>query len=157
MYLFQDVNCNLGGKSKFILIAYRLGNLLYRKRNNLTAIPFFLYLAFYRVIIEWILGVELPLKVTVGKRLSVHHGVGLVINPKAILGDDVIIRNGVVIGNKGEGTGCPVIGNNVDIGANAIVIGPINIGNNVKIGAGTVVTKDVPANKTVVSAPMRIL
>lgn len=157
MYLFQDVSCNLGGKSKFILVAYRLGNLLYRKKNVFTSLPFFVYLIFYRSIVEWILGVELPLKVSIGKRLSVHHGVGLVINPQVIIGDDVTVRNGVVIGNKGEGTGCPIIGHNVDIGANAVIIGPINIGSNVKIGAGTVVTKDVAENKVVVSAPMRIL
>lgn len=157
MYLFQDLNCNLGLKSKGILIAYRVGNFLFRAQHQLTPLPFYLYLIPYRIVVEWILGVELPLKTVVGERLSIYHGVGLVVNDKAIIGNDVKLRNGVVIGNKGNGGPCPVLGDGVDVGANAIVIGGIQLGQNVKIGAGTVVTKSIEKDRVVVSAPVREL
>lgn len=158
MNLFQDWNYNFGIKSKLILLAYRFGNMLYRKRNLITPFPFFVYLSLYRLLVEWIFGVELTLKSQVGKRLTIFHGVGLVINPKALIGDDVTLRNGVVIGNKGgDQSMCPVIGNNVDIGANAVIIGDITIGNGVKIGAGAVVVKSLSDNEIAVSAPIRII
>ncbi len=157
MSFFQDWNCNLGAKSKCILVAYRVGHTLFQRSNQITKLPFYIYLCFYRVVVEWVLGVELNLKTRVGKRLTIYHGVGLVVNPKVVIGNDVKLRNGVVLGNKGEDqSACPIIGDNVDIGANAVVIGGINIGTNVKIGAGTVVTKNISADAVVVSSPIRI-
>ena len=158
MGIFQDWNCNFGAKSKCIIVAYRIGNILYRKRKQLTPFPFYAYLCLYRFIVEWVFGVELTLKAQIGNRLTIFHGVGLVINPKVLIGDDVTLRNGVVIGNKGgDLSGCPVIGNNVDIGANAVIIGDITIGNGVKIGAGAVVVKSLNDNEIAVSAPIRII
>lgn len=158
MSIFQDWNCNLGIKSKLILVAYRIGNLLYRKKHTITLLPYYIYLIIYRIVVEWVFGVELTLKTQIGSRLSIYHGVGLVINDKAVIGNDVKLRNGVVIGNKGgDRSGCPVIGDNVDIGANAVIIGDITIGNNVKVGAGAVVTKSLSENQVAVSASIRIL
>lgn len=53
---------------------------------------------------------------------------------------------------KDSGGGSPTIGNNVMIGAGAKVLGDCKIGDGYIIGANAVVTKDVPANCTVVSA-----
>src|SRR4051812_1792407 len=43
------------------------------------------------------------------------------------------------------------------IGSGATLLGGITVGENATIGAGAVVTKDVPANATVVGNPARIL
>ena len=158
MRIFQDYSVNVDFKSRMILILFRIGNLLYIKRNVMSSVPYYLFLIFYRLFVEWLLCVELPLKTNVGKRLSIFHGFGLVVNPKVIIGDDVKLRNGVVIGNKGgSDSGCPIIGNDVDVGANAVIIGSITIGNNVKVGAGVVVTKNLNSNQIAVSAAFRIL
>jgi len=85
------------------------------------------------------------------------------VNCHTVIGDNALLRNGVVIGNKvladGTDSACPVIGDDVEIGANAVIIGPIAIGDGARIGAGAVVTKDVPAggiargNPAVIIAP----
>lgn len=157
MYIFQDVKCNVCFKIKFILILYRVGNRLYKNEKKISKILFILYLIPYRVLVEWVLGVEIPLKTTIGNRLTVYHGVGLVINPQTVIGNDVTLRNGVVIGNKAANSGSPIVGNNVQFGANAIALGPITIGDNVTLGAGVVVTKSIDEDSTVVCSPFREL
>ena len=87
---------------------------------------------------------------------NLPHGLnGIVISHNAKIGSNCTIFHQVTIG-EGNG-GAPTIGNNVLIGAGAKIIGGIKIGDNVKIGAGCVVSKDVPDNSTVVSAPNRII
>lgn len=96
----------------------------------------------------------------IGKRLLIHHSVGIVIGHEVIIGDDCEIFQNVTIGsNRKERNGrmMPIIGNHVSIGSGAVVVGAITIGNHVRIGANTYVDKDVPNNATVVGAPMRIL
>jgi len=83
----------------------------------------------------------------------------VVIGETCIIGDNVIIYQGVTLGGTGKEV-CkrhPNIGSNVFIGAGAKILGNINIGNNVKIGAGSVVLKDVSDNVTVVGIPSRIV
>jgi serine O-acetyltransferase len=84
---------------------------------------------------------------------------GVVIGETTIVGDDVLLYKGVVLG----GTSLeakkrhPTIGNNVVVGTNAIVLGNITIGDNCKIGAGSVVTKPAPPDSTIVGIPGRTL
>lgn len=76
----------------------------------------------------------------------------------AVIGDDVIIRQGVTIGLRRAGVrGAPRIGNRVDIGAGAKILGSIVIGDDVVIGANAVVLKDVPPEFIAVGIPARIL
>lgn len=83
-----------------------------------------------------------------------HHGCGIVIHHKTVIGKNCKIFQNVTIGQKWSPTdkidGVPVVGDNVMIGAGAIVIGKIIIGNNVTIGANAVVTKDIPDGQVVV-------
>lgn len=104
---------------------------------------------------------EINAKASIGKDVVFCHGAnGIIISPKATIGDNVTIFHQVTIGqNSGSNKtwGAPKIGNNVLIGAGAKIIGPITIGDNVKIGANAVVTKDIPANCIVAGIPAKIL
>lgn len=111
----------------------------------------------YLVIVEWIFGIELPWSTVVGERVRVFHGTGLVVHAGARLGSDVVLRQGVCIGETHPGSGVPVIEDGVDIGANACVLGPVRVGARAKIGAGAVVLMDVPPGATVAGVPARMM
>ena len=104
-------------------------------------------------------GIEIHPGATIGRRVCIDHGTGIVIGETAEIGNDCIIYQGVTLGGTGKDIGKrhPTIGNGVLIGAGAKVLGPINIGNNVKVASGAVVVKDVEDNCTVVGVPGRIV
>jgi putative colanic acid biosynthesis acetyltransferase WcaB len=159
-YLFQDWSANRQNfKAQLVLFLFRLVQAI--NKYTFTKIIFFPYLMWYRFSVEWILGIELPRKLTIGKGLSLYHGQALVVNKGTIIGEHCALRNSTTIGHKKLANGtfsrCPVIGNYVDIGANVCIIGDITIGDHVTIGAGTVVTKNIPANSVVVGNPAKIL
>lgn len=89
-------------------------------------------------------GIEIHPGATIGKRLFIDHGMGIVIGETAVVGDNCTIYHGVTLGGTGKDVGKrhPTIGNNVMVGAGAKILGPICIANNVKIGAGAVVVKE---------------
>jgi serine O-acetyltransferase len=102
--------------------------------------------------LRFLTGIEIHPGATIGRRLVIDHGMGVVVGETAVIGDDVLIYHGVTLGGK-EFTRTkrhPTIGNNVMIGAESIVLGNITIGDNVMIGAGSVVTKDVAPNSVVI-------
>jgi len=105
-----------------------------------------------------ITGIEIHPGARIGRRFFIDHGMGVVIGETAVIGDDVLLYQGVTLGGTGleKGKRHPTIGNNVVIGAGAKVLGNITIGDNAYIGANAVVIKDVPANSTVVGVPGRI-
>jgi serine O-acetyltransferase len=75
-----------------------------------------------------------------------------------VIGDDVVIRNGVTLGLRRTGErGAPTLGNRVDVGAGAKILGKIHIGDGAVIGANAVVLKDVPAGALAVGIPARII
>lgn len=102
-------------------------------------------------------GIEIHPGCIVGKNLFIDHGSGVVIGQTTVIGDNVVIYQGVTLGGTGKDVGKrhPNIGNNVVIGCGAKVLGNINIGNNVKIGAGSVVLDDVIDGSTVVGIPSK--
>ena len=104
-------------------------------------------------------GIEIHPGAIIGKNLFIDHGCAVVIGETTVIGDNVIIYQGVTLGGTGKDVGKrhPNIGNNVLIGAGAKVIGNISIGDDVKIGAGSVVLKDVPNNSTVVGVPGMVI
>jgi serine O-acetyltransferase len=103
-------------------------------------------------------GIEIHPGAQIGKRFFIDHGMGVVIGETAIIGDDVLLYQGVTLGGTGleKGKRHPTIGSNVVIGTGAQVLGNITVGDNSYIGANAVVIKDVPANSTVVGVPGRI-
>ncbi len=81
------------------------------------------------------------------------HPYGIVVHPDVVLGEDVVIMQQVTIGLQYPGQApAPVLGERVYIGAGAKIVGSVRIGDDAVIGANAVVTRDVPADATVVDA-----
>ncbi|MEJ2631889.1 MAG: serine O-acetyltransferase [Acidihalobacter sp.] len=95
----------------------------------------------------------------IGRRLFIDHGAAVVIGETAEIGDDVTLYHGVTLGGTTWNTGKrhPTLGNGVLVGAGAKILGPITLGDGVRVGANSVVVKDVPAQRTVVGIPGRIV
>ncbi len=104
-------------------------------------------------------GADIHPGATIGKSFFIDHATGVVIGETAVIGDHVIIYQGVTLGgvSSSKGKRHPTIGNNVVIGTSAVVLGNITIGNNVRIGASSVVLKDIPDDSTVVGIPGEIV
>lgn len=104
-------------------------------------------------------GIEIHPAATLGRRLFIDHGQGVVIGETAIVGDDVTLYQGVTLGGTGKEPGKrhPTLCDRVFVGNNANILGDITIGENSRVGAGSVVLQDVPPNSTVVGVPAHII
>ena len=104
-------------------------------------------------------GIEIRPSATIGRRLVIDHGMGIVIGETAEIGDDCLIYHGVTLGGTGKDTGKrhPTIGNKVLIGTGAKVLGPITIGDGSRVAANAVVLRDIPENSTAVGSPAKVV
>lgn len=104
-------------------------------------------------------GIEIHPGATIGKRLFMDHGMGIVIGETAVIGDDCTIYHQVTLGGTGKEKlkRHPTLKNNVIVGSGSKVLGNILIGENVKIGANSVVLKDIEDNVTVVGIPGKVI
>ena len=104
-------------------------------------------------------GIEIHPGATIGRRLFIDHGMGVIIGETCEIGDDVTLYQGVTLGGTGkeQGKRHPTIGNNVLISTGAKVLGSFKIGDNSRIGAGSVVLEEVPPGSTVIGVPGRIV
>ena len=104
-------------------------------------------------------GIEIHPGATIGRRLVIDHGMGIVIGETAELGDDVLLYQGVTLGGTGKDKGKrhPTLGNNVMVGSGAKVLGPFRVGDNARIAAGAIVLKEIPPNSTAVGVPARVV
>lgn len=93
-------------------------------------------------------GIEIHPGATLGHRVMIDHGMGVVIGETAIVGDDVTIFHGVTLGGRtaSKGKRHPTIENNVLLGAGAKILGNITIGAGSTIGANQVVARSVSKN-----------
>ena len=97
---------------------------------------------------------------TIGRRVFFDHAFGVVIGETAIVGDDVLIYQGVTLGGVSLERGVkrhPTIGNKTVIGSGAKILGDIKIGENCRIGSNSVVVKSIPDDSTAVGIPARII
>ncbi len=149
-------------KSKFELLTnypgvwalfwYRIANRLYKKGFHVIA----------RMIMginQIFTGIDIHPAATIGRRVFIDHGIGVVIGETAEIGDDVLIYQQVTLGGVSlhKGKRHPTIKSGTVIGAGAKVLGNITLGKNVKIGANSVVVKDVPDDSTAVGIPARVI
>ncbi|KMT60867.1 serine O-acetyltransferase [Listeria newyorkensis] len=108
---------------------------------------------------RFLTNVEIHPGATIGRRLFIDHGAGIVIGETAEIGDDVVLFHGVTLGGTGKHKGKrhPTVKNGALISAGAKILGPITICENAKVGAGAVVIKDVPLGATVVGVPAKVV
>lgn len=111
----------------------------------------------YRAISLYLVGFDIPTSVKMGRGVVIYHGIGLVVNDRAVIGDSVILRQNTSIAAINDHEPAPIVSAGVDVGANVVILGPITIGRGAVIGAGSVVVRDVPAGVTVVGNPARQL
>ena len=106
-----------------------------------------------------ITGIEIHPGATIGRRLVIDHGMGIVIGETAEIGDDCLLYHGVTLGGTGKDQGKrhPTIGNNVLISCGAKVLGPFRVGDNARIAANAVVLSEVPDSATAVGIPAQIV
>ena len=108
---------------------------------------------------RFLTGIEIHPGATLGRRVFIDHGMGVVIGETAEIGDDCTLYHGVTLGgtswNKGKRH--PTLGRGVVVGAGAKILGPILIGAEAKIGSNAVVVREVPAGATAVGIPARVV
>lgn len=108
---------------------------------------------------QFLTGVDLHPGAKLGRRIFIDHAIGVVVGETAIIGNDVIIYQGVTLGGTSLDKNAkrhPTIEDGVVIGSGAKILGNITIGKNAKIGANAVVLKDVGENLTAVGIPAYI-
>ncbi len=134
------------------VLIHRLSNKLWRLNLKWLA-------RFTSHVGRWLTGIEIHPGATIGRRVFIDHGMGVVVGETAEIGDDCTLYHGVTLGgtswNKGKRH--PTLLNGVVVGAGAKILGPITIGANARVGSNAVVVKDVPDDATAVGIPARIL
>lgn len=104
-------------------------------------------------------GVEIHPGATIGRRVFIDHGMGVVIGETAVIGDDCLIYKGVVLGGTTlqRSKRHPTLGKGVTVGSNACILGAVRVGDGARIGSGSVVIKDVEEGGTAVGIPGRVV
>ena len=131
---------------------YRIANALYKRNFKRTA----------RIIMglnQFFTNIDIHPAATIGRRVFIDHGTGVVIGETAVVEDDVVIYQGVTLGGVSlvPGKRHPTIKRGAVIGAGAKVLGNITIGAEAKIGANSVVVKAVPDGTTAVGIPAHVI
>ena len=136
----------------YAIIFHRLSHFLWNHSLKLLA-------RILSTLVRFFTGIEIHPGAQFGERVFIDHGMGIVVGETTIVGDDVLIYQGVVLGGTTTQK-CkrhPTIENGVIIGAGAKIMGNITIGQYSKIGTGAVVLNDVPPESTCVGVPGRIV
>jgi serine O-acetyltransferase len=110
------------------------------------------------LLLRVVCGTDIPAAVHAGPGLRLPHGGrGVVVHSDALLGARVTLLHGVTIGVRAADQVAPRLKDGVYVGSGACVLGPVTVGAGAKIGANAVVLVDVPAGRTAVGVPARIL
>ena len=140
------------------LLAHRLSHALYLRGWRVLA----------RVVSQlgrWVTGIEIHPGATIGRRLFIDHGMGVVIGETAEIGDDVTMYQDITLGGTSPSVNSssqvnkkrhPTLSDRVIVGAGAQILGAITVGAGAKIGANAVVVTDVPAGALMVGIPAKI-
>ncbi|MFT4068325.1 serine O-acetyltransferase [Paraburkholderia sp.] len=135
------------------LVLHRFAHACWRAKRRWLA-------RFVSQMARFMTGIEIHPGATVGRRVFIDHGMGVVIGETAQIGDDCTIYQGVTLGGTSLTRGAkrhPTLERGVIVGAGAKVLGGFTVGADAKIGSNAVVTKPVPARGTAVGNPARII
>lgn len=146
---FEAVHLAFGSDAFLALACYRA-----KARLQAFGIPFLPGLLHRLAIMIGQVSIGDPVLVAPG--IYLPHG-QVVIDGLVEIGAFTAIRPWVTIGLAEGVLRGPTIGRGVRIGTGAKVIGPITIGDGARIGANAVVLADVPAGRTAVGVPARIV
>lgn len=111
-------------------------------------------------------GIDIHPGATIGERLFIDHGTGVVIGETAIIGAGVRIYQGVTLGAKSFPRGDdgslvkglprhPIIGDDVVIYSGATILGRVTVGSGSTIGGNVWLTRSVPPGSRVTQAQSR--
>ena len=85
---------------------------------------------------RFLTGIEIHPGATIGRRVFIDHGMGVVVGETAEIGDGCTIYQGVTLGGTSRTKGAkrhPTLARGVVIGAGAKILGPILVGDGAKI------------------------
>ncbi len=142
-----------------VMIFHRISHMLWRLRLKLLA-------RFISQLGRGATGIEIHPAAKIGRGFFIDHGMGVVIGETAEIGNNVTLYHGVTLGGVSPAINTdsqrsvkrhPTLCDGVIVGAGAQILGALMIGENVRVGSGSIITKDIPANVTVVGNPGRIL
>ncbi len=107
-------------------------------------------------------GIDIHPAAQIGKYFAIDHGTGVVIGETCIIGENVVIYQGVTLGAKGfryDENGNiinvprhPIIENNVKIYSNSSILGRITIGHDSIVGGNMWIDKDVEPHSKMIQA-----
>ncbi len=134
------------------IVNYRIANKLYKSGFKFLG-------RMYGGISQFFTNVDIHPACTIGRRVFIDHGFGVVIGETSEIEDDVLIYQGVTLGGVSltHDKRHPTIKKNVVIGSGAKILGNITIGSDSKIGANSVVVQDVPSHSTAIGVPARVI
>ncbi|GAB2884774.1 serine O-acetyltransferase [Paraburkholderia jirisanensis] len=135
------------------LVLHRFAHACWRAKRHVLA-------RFVSQLGRFLTGIEIHPGATIGRRVFIDHGMGVVIGETAVVGDDCTIYQGVTLGGTSLTRGAkrhPTLERGVIVGAGAKVLGGFTIGAEAKIGSNAVVVKPVPAGGTAVGNPARVV
>ncbi len=134
------------------IILHRIAHRLWRRNWRFSA-------RFFSFVSRTLSNVDIHPGARIGRRFFIDHGAGVVIGETAIIGDDCTLYHGVTLGGTSWNPGKrhPTLGNGVMVGAGAKVLGPLELGDGVRVGANSVVVESVPAGRTVIGIPGRVV
>ena len=141
------------------LLVHRFGNWRMGVEPKVLRAPLsLLYRSLFRFVRNHY-GIELPLGVRVGRRVSIDHQSGIVIHGYTVIGDDCRIRQNTTMGVRSldDPEAAPVLENGVDVGAGAVIVGRIRIGAGASVGANAVVLQDVPPGALAIGIPAKVV
>lgn len=132
---------------------------LFRKANNCKFAPLKLYYTVKLKIMSNKTYIQIPARTKIAEGFYIGHSGRVIINPDAVIGKNVNVSTGVVIGseNRGDRKGAPKIEGDCWIGANSVIVGNVTIGQDVLIAPLTFVNFDVPEHSIVIGNPAKII
>ena len=134
------------------LLVYRFAHWLWRHDVKLVA-------KLLSHLVRMLTGIDIHPGASIGRRLFIDHGMGVVVGETCEIGDDVTLYQGVTLGGTSlkKEKRHPTVEDRVLVSSGAIVLGPVTLGTNSRVGAGSVVIHSVPPNATVVGIPGRVV